>query len=62
VLLESSDGAFGSVVSMAMRWHQLVSDIIDGKEILQGGGCVIVESLEIWFETLDRELLMDGVI
>jgi hypothetical protein len=32
VLLESSVGAFDSVASMAMRWYQLVSDIIDGKE------------------------------
>jgi hypothetical protein len=62
VILESSDGAFDSVESMAMRWYQLVSDIIDGKEILQGGGCLAVESLELWFETIDRELLMDGVI
>jgi hypothetical protein len=62
VFLESSDGAFGSVASMAIKWHQLVSDIIDGKEILQGGRCLVVESLELWFETLDRELLMDGVI
>jgi hypothetical protein len=62
VFLESSDGAFGSVASMATRWHQLVSDIIDGKEILQSGGCFVVESLELWFETLDSELFMDGVI
>jgi hypothetical protein len=62
VILESSDGAFDSVESMAMRWYQLVSDIIDGKEILQGGGFLVVESLELWFETIDRELLMDGVI
>jgi hypothetical protein len=34
VFLESSDGAFGSVASMAVGWHQLVSDIIDGEEIL----------------------------
>jgi hypothetical protein len=36
--------------------------IIDGEEILQGGGCLVVESLEIWIETLDCELLMDAVI
>jgi hypothetical protein len=47
---------------MAVRWHQLVSDIIDGEEILQSGGCLIVESLEFWLETLDSELLMNGVI
>jgi hypothetical protein len=34
VFFESPDGAFRSGVSMAVRWHQLVSDIIDGEEIL----------------------------
>jgi hypothetical protein len=47
---------------MSVRWHQLVSDIIDGEEILQSGGCFVVESLELWLETLDCELLMNGVI
>jgi hypothetical protein len=35
---------------MSVGRHQLVSDIL------------VVESLEFWLETLDRELLMDGVI
>jgi hypothetical protein len=43
-------------------WHQLVSDIIDGEEILQSGGCLVVESLEFWLETLESEFLMDGII
>jgi hypothetical protein len=60
--LEIFDDAFGCVASMAVGWHQLVSDIIGSEEILQSGGCLVVESLELWFETLDRELLMDGVI
>jgi hypothetical protein len=47
---------------MAVRWHQLVSDIIDGEEIILGNGCLIVESLELWLETLDCELLMIDVI
>jgi hypothetical protein len=34
VFLESPDGAFRGVASMEVRWHQLVSDIIDGEEIL----------------------------
>jgi hypothetical protein len=62
VFLESPDGAFRGVAAMSVRWHQLVSDIIDGGEILQSVGCLIVESLEFWLETLDRELLMNGVI
>jgi hypothetical protein len=62
VLLESSDGAFRGVASMAVRRHQLVSDIIDGEEILQSGGCFVVEILELWLETLDCKLLMNGAI
>jgi hypothetical protein len=62
VFLESYDGAFRSVASVAVRWHQLVSDIIDFEETLQSGGCLVVESLELWLETLDSELLMNGVI
>jgi hypothetical protein len=34
VFLESPDGAFRSGAAMAVRRHQLVSDIIDGEEIL----------------------------
>jgi hypothetical protein len=62
VFLESPDGAFGGVASMTVRRHQLISDIIDGEEILQSGRCLVVESLELWFETLDCELLMNAVI
>jgi hypothetical protein len=62
VFLESYDGAFRSVASVTVRWHQLVSDIIDCEESLQSGGCLIVESLELWLETLDSELLMNAVI
>jgi hypothetical protein len=62
VLFEGPDGAFSGVASMTVRWHQWVSDIIDGEEILQSGGCLVVESLEFWLETLDSELLMNGFI
>jgi hypothetical protein len=34
VFFKSHDGAFRGVALMAVRWHQLVSDIIDGEEIL----------------------------
>jgi hypothetical protein len=34
VFLESPDGAFRGVVSMSVKWHQSVSDIIDGEEII----------------------------
>jgi hypothetical protein len=62
VLLESPDGEFRGVASMEVRRNQLVSDIIDGEEILQSDGCLVVESLELWLETLDCEFLMNGVI
>jgi hypothetical protein len=45
---------------MTVRRHQLISDIIGGEEILQSGRCLVVESLELWFETFDCELLMDA--
>jgi hypothetical protein len=60
--LECPDGAFRGVASMAVRWHQLISFIICGEEILQSGGSLVVESLELWLETLDCELLMNAVI
>jgi hypothetical protein len=62
VFFEGPDGAFRGVAAMAVRRHQLVSDIIDGENNLQSGGCPVVESLEFWLETLDSELLMDSII
>jgi hypothetical protein len=47
---------------MTVRWHQSVSDIVDSEEILQSSQCLVVESLELPFETLDCELLMNAVI
>jgi hypothetical protein len=62
LFLESPDGAFRGVALMTVGQKQLISDIIDGEEILQRGRCLVVESLELWFETFDRELLVDAVI
>jgi hypothetical protein len=62
VFLEGPDGALRGVASMTVVRNQLISDIIDGEEFLQSGRCLIVESLELWFETFDCELLMDAVI
>jgi hypothetical protein len=62
VFFEGPDGAFRGVAAMTVRWHQLVSNIIDGEEILQSDRCLVFESLEFWLETLDSELLMNGVI
>jgi hypothetical protein len=47
---------------MTVRRHQLISDIIGGEEMLQSGQCLVVKSLELRFETLDCELLMNAVI
>jgi hypothetical protein len=62
VFLESPDGAFRSGAPVTVGRNQLISDIIDGEEILQIGRCLVVENLELWFETFDRELLIDVVI
>jgi hypothetical protein len=62
VLFESSDGALSGVAEMAVGRHQLVFHIIGGEQKNQSGRCLVVESLEFWFETLDSEFLMDGII
>jgi hypothetical protein len=62
VFFESPDGAFRGVAAMAVRRHQLVIYIIGGEKILQSGRCLVVESLEFWFEALDSEFLMDVII
>jgi hypothetical protein len=59
VFFESSDGAFRDVAAMAVRRHQLAIYIIGGEKNLQSG---VVERLEFWFEALDCEFLMDGII
>jgi hypothetical protein len=40
----------------------LIIHVIGGETILQSGRCLVVECLELWFEALDSELLMDGII
>jgi hypothetical protein len=62
VLFESPDGVLSGIAAMAVRRHQLVLHIIGGEKILQSGRCLVVESLDFWFETLDSEFLMDGII
>jgi hypothetical protein len=47
---------------MAVRPQQLAIHIIGGKKSLQSGGRLVVESLVFWFETLDSEFFMDGII
>jgi hypothetical protein len=62
VFLESPDGAFRSIASMTVRWNQLIIDILCGEEILQSCRRLVVESLELWFETFDRERFMDAAV
>jgi hypothetical protein len=42
--------------------HQWVLHVIGGEKVLQIGRCLVVKSLEFWFESLDREFLMDVII
>jgi hypothetical protein len=49
-------------VAVAVRWYQLVRDIIDGEEILENDRCLVFKKLEFWLESLDSELLMDSII
>jgi hypothetical protein len=62
VFFESPDGAFRGVAAMAVRRRQLAIYIIGGEKNLLSGRCLVVESLEFWFEALDSEFLMDGII
>jgi hypothetical protein len=62
MFFESPDGAFSGIAAMAVGRHQLVVHIIDGEKILQSGRCLVAESLEFRFETLQIEFLMDGII
>jgi hypothetical protein len=61
VFFEISDGTFSGIAAMAVGRHQLVLHVIGREKNLQSG-CLVVESLELWFETLDREFLMDVII
>jgi hypothetical protein len=62
VFFEISDGAFSGVAAVAVGRHQLVFHVIGGEEILQSGGCLVIESLEFRPETLDREFSMDVIM
>jgi hypothetical protein len=62
VFFESSDGAFSSVAVMTVGRYQFILNIIGGEKMLQSGRCLVVDSLEFWFETLSNEFLMDVII
>jgi hypothetical protein len=47
---------------MTMGRHQLILYVIGGEKMLQSGRCLIVESLEFWFETFGSEFLMNVII
>jgi hypothetical protein len=47
---------------MTVGRHQLILHIIGGEKMLQSGRCLVVESLEFWFETFGSDLLMDVII
>jgi hypothetical protein len=62
VFLKCSDGSFSGVAEMAVVRNQLVLHVIGCEKVLQSSRCLVVESLEFWFETLDSEFLMDVII
>jgi hypothetical protein len=62
VFFESPNGAFSGIETVAVGRYKLVLHVIGGEKVLQSGRCLVVESLEFWFEALDREFLMDGII
>jgi hypothetical protein len=62
VLFKSSDGSFSGVAAVAVGRYQLVLHIIGGEKVLQSSRCLVVESLEFWFEPLDSEFLVDVII
>jgi hypothetical protein len=62
VFFKSSDGSFSGVAAVTVGRDKLVLYIIGGEKVLQSGRCLVVESLEFWFETLGSEFLMDVII
>jgi hypothetical protein len=62
VSFESADGAFLCVATVAVRRYQLIIHVIGGEHIIQSGRSLVVESLELWFEDLEGEFLMEGII
>jgi hypothetical protein len=62
VFSESLYGALRGDAAMTVRRHQFIIDVIGGEKVLQCDRCLVVESLKFWFESFDREFLMDGVI
>jgi hypothetical protein len=47
---------------MTVGRQQLIIHVIGGEKMLQSGRCLVVESLEFWFETFGSEFLMDVII
>jgi hypothetical protein len=47
---------------MTVRRDQLIIDVIGHGKILQCGRYLVVDSLNLGFESFDSELLMDGAI
>lgn len=48
MIFERTDGAFGGVAAVYMWWSKLVVDAFVLKELLEGLGGLIVESLKTW--------------
>jgi hypothetical protein len=62
VFFKSSDGSCIGVGAMKVGRDQLVLHVIGCEKVLQSGRCLVVESLEFWFETSGSEILMNVII
>jgi hypothetical protein len=51
VVLECVNCTLSSIAAMGAGWHKLVLDILVFHEFLQCGGALIVEALELWFQS-----------
>ena len=51
MVLECTDGLFGSIASMNMWWDKLIIDVLLCHEVLEELGAFIIEALQHGLET-----------
>ncbi len=47
VILESTNGSFGGIAAVNVRWDELIVHIFCGEVVLEGLGCLVVKALEL---------------
>jgi len=62
MIFERADGAFGGIAAVEVRGDQLVVDLVFLEELLEGGGSLIVESLELGAEAAGGEESVDAFV